>query len=117
MAQAPLPGVSARKDSTDAAQRVLVVRLRDETFKIAAGNVPLRVKDRFMRDTGRSLEWYFNADRVNDVALCALWFLSKLIDGQDITWDQVLDEWDAAAFTADDVEVIDETARPDDPEV
>lgn len=119
MAQAPRPGVSAREEAVDTAQRILKVRLRDETFTIAAGNVPLRVKDRFMRETGRALEWYLVPERAasGDVALCGLWFLARLIDRQDVTWEQMLDEWDAAGFTADDIEVIEDTAKGDDPEV
>lgn len=113
MVQAPAPG---SKKKTDEAQKVVVVRLRDETFKIAAGNVPIRVKERFMRETGRALEWYFGPERLGDVALCGLWFLSRLLDGDDVTWDQMLDAWDAAGYTGDDVEVSEEDARGDDPE-
>lgn len=116
MAQAPRPGVSAREDAAAAAQTVLRVRLRDNEFTIAAGNVPLRVKDRFMHDTGRSVEWYFQPERLSDVTLCGLWYLARLIDGQDATWDQVLDEWDASGFTADDIEVIENAAEGEDPE-
>lgn len=118
MAQAPRPGVGARDEAVAAAQVVLTVRLRDETFRIAAGNVSLRVKDRFMRDTGRSVEWYFQPERLSDVTLCGLWYLARLIDGQDITWDQILGEWDDAGYTADDIEVIEDTAAEGtDPEV
>lgn len=118
MAQAPRPGVAARNDATDAAQRVLKVRLRDESFTIVGGNVPVKIKDRFMRETGRALEWYLVPERAasGDVALCGLWFLSRLIDGQSVTWDEVLDEWDAAAFAADDIEVVEDDPTGDDPE-
>lgn len=118
MAQAPRPGVSDRDAAVEAAQRVLVVRLRDQTFRIAAGNIPLRVKERFLRETGRSVEWYFQPERIGDVALAGLWFVSRLIDREQVTWEQVLDEWDEAGFTAEDVDVTDETAQGgDDPEV
>lgn len=124
MAQAPRPGVSARQEATDAAQRVLTIRLRDETFNIAAGNVPLRVKNRFMRETGQAIEWYLQPERAAsaDVALCGLWFLDRLLSGMTVTWEQTLDDWDAAKFTADDIEVIETTPdgdgpKGDDPEV
>ena len=110
MTGAPTPGISKQRAADEAAQSVLRIRLRDETLVIAAANVPIRVKDRFMQQTGRAFEWYADPSRLGDVSLCGLWFLAKLIDGEDVTWDQMLDRWDEAKFTADDIEVIEETA-------
>lgn len=112
MAQAPVPGSVKKKEP----QRVLLVRLRDQEFRIAAGVIPIGVKARFLRETEFAVEWVLDQKRLGDVALCALWFLARLIDGEDVVWDAVLSEWDAAGFTIGDVEVIDETPEGDDPE-
>lgn len=116
MTSAPTPGVGRQIEAREAAARVLRVRLRDQEFTIAAGNLPIRIKDRFIRETGRAVEWYFAPERLGDVALCGLWFLSRLIDGETLTWDQALDEWEAAGFTGDDVEVIEDDGQGNDPE-
>lgn len=111
---APVPGVGARQEAIATAQRVLVVRLRDQTFRIVAASIPVRIQSKFMVQTGHAIEWYLQPERAGAVGLCGLWLLSRLIDGEDVTWDQVLGEWDAAGFTNDDVTVVEETPEESD---
>lgn len=107
---APAPGVGRHQEAVEEASRVVVVRLRDDEFRISLGGLGARVKDRFLKEAGRPLEWYFQPDHLTDVSMCAFWYAARLRDGEmTLTWDQVLDEWDAAGYTADDIDVREET--------
>jgi len=118
-ASAPTPGVGKQVESRAAAGRTLHVRLRDHQFTIAANNIGIRIKDRFMGETGRAVEWYLAPERAasGDVALCGLWFISRLNGGEAITWEQILDEWEAANFEQGDIDVRVDDGLGDDPEV
>lgn len=115
-AKAPTPGASAREEDAALARRVTVLTVRGNEYRVAAGNVPLRIKDQFMRETTYSVEWLSAQQRLGDVTIAALWYLGRLLAGEQVSWNQVLDEWDSLKITSDDVTVDLVDAEGDDPE-
>lgn len=105
MAQAPTPGVGARDEDIAAARRITVITVRGAEYRVAAANVPLRIKDRFMRETTYSVEWLSAQQRLGDVTIAALWYLGRLIAGEQVSWTEILDEWDSLGITSGDVTV------------
>lgn len=117
MATAPEPGIGRRREATAQAQQVTTLRIRENTYTIATGNVPIRVKDRFLRQTGRSIEWLATEERLGDVTVAALWYMARMLNGDlQLEWETVLDEWDDANFTIADIDVTTDEPEGDDPE-
>lgn len=116
MAQAPTPGASAREEDAAAARRTTVISVRGNEYRVAAANVPLRVKDQFMRETTYSVEWLSAQQRLGDVTIAALWYLGRLLAGEQVTWNEILNEWDSLGITSGDVTVDLVDAEGDDPE-
>lgn len=104
-------------DPVEAASKVMLLRLRDQEYKIAVGNIPIRIKAKFMDQTGRSVEWYFAEERFGELTMCALWFLVRLLELEAVTWNDALDEWAAAGYTLDEFALTEDDGKGDDPEV
>jgi len=99
-------------------QQVLTVKVRDKTYRVAGGNVPMIVKDYFERETGRSVEYALSTEStVGEVQVALVCYLARLLRGETtLRWRAHLEQW-PEGLTADDITV--EAAEPEgaDPEV
>lgn len=122
MAKAPKikpGGHEAAKARQEAAKQVFRVTVPDTdvSFTYAPANVPIRVRA-LVRDTqGMSLDEFLFARGAVDVQTYAdLWWVSRLIDGEHITRDEVHAEWDDKCAGVTKADVVDELVEDvDDP--
>lgn len=115
---APEPGVGRRQDDLDAAQVVLTIKVRGEEYLVAAGNVPMRVRDYFELQTGRSVEYIFSTDRTIGVLQVALaCYLAVILRDEKLTlrWAKFRDDW-PTDLTEDDFDVTVSDPESPDPE-
>lgn len=130
MAKAPKVkpgGYEAAKERTKRAQQVYRITVADSdvTFTYAPYNVPIRVRGLIRDLFGMSLDEFLYARGAVDVQTYAdIWWITRLVDGEHVTRDQVHAEWDerCAGATKDDIDdrLIageDEDGPAEDPEV
>jgi hypothetical protein len=95
VAHAPTPGVSTRANAAAAAQRIVVVRLvrTDETFRLAANNVPLDQRAVVLKQVGVSFDAVMQSgDGMLMTAVTV--FLSRRMNGEaSLSWAQFQRQW------------------------
>lgn len=104
-------------EETAAAQQVLALTVRDRTYRIAAGIIPIRVKERFELETKVSVEFALSSSQNwGEVQFGRICYLSRLLNGEpNLRWSTVMDEW-PEGLTADDIDFKLEQPEGDDPE-
>lgn len=86
-------GHDAARQRREAAQKVLKVTLPDDySFTIAPNNVPTLIRWEVADQLGRSLEDIGDQPGVHTYA--ALWWVSRLVSGERISWAAAAVEWD-----------------------
>lgn len=99
-AQAPAPkvgGYDAAKERIRKAQEVYRIHPEgtEVDFTYAPNNIPIRVRS-IIRDLySKSLdEWLFARGAVDVQTYADIWWISRLASGEDITRQEVHEEWD-----------------------
>lgn len=93
MAQAPRPGVSARKEAEKSAQKVMTITLHrevvtakgrvvPETHTLAPGNLPLRERTIVRKATGLPFSAYWSENAVDLDSILVLWWLARRAAGE-----------------------------------
>lgn len=113
VASAPTPGVGARAEAAKDAQRILTIRVRDESWTLAIGNVSVAEKFAVRKATGLPLEAFLtDEDKFGEDSVVLLWWLARRANGEDgLSWPDALSEW-PADLTDGDL-VIDVAESPD----
>lgn len=111
MAKSPRPGVGKRAERTDAAQQILRITIRGESWDLCAGNLPITERFAVREAAGTSLERLMEPLEVDSVIV--LWWLARRASGEPTLRLTVADaEWRAMNLVPDDVTV--EEIDPDD---
>lgn len=112
-AKAPRPGVTQRKEETNAARQVMTIRVRDETRTLALGLLPIKEKLIVRKATGLPFEAFFGSEgSFGEDSLLVMWWLAGRANGDPfLTFTQASDAW-PSDLTEDDLEVsVDEPAE------
>jgi hypothetical protein len=121
MAKAPRPGTkTATAQSADnaVAQQIMEITVRDETRRIAIGNIPLKEKLLVRKATGLAFENLLgDGDNIGEDSIIVLWWLAGRAEGNAfLTLDQVDAAW-PRPLTENDLKVVlvdaDESAGDD----
>ncbi len=114
MAKAPKVkpgGYEAAKARNEKARQVFRVTVADTdvSFTYAPYNVPIRVRAMVRDQFGMSLDEFLFARGAVDVQTYAdLWWISRLVDGEHITRDDVHADWDERCGGAGKDDITDE---------
>lgn len=105
MAKAPRPGVSKRADEIDAAKTITRIRLRDDTWDVALGNLPMRVKNRVRKQCdGLPITAFWGSPEVIDEdSFKVLVWVARVTNGEDSLTLQEVDESWPDDLTVDDI--------------
>lgn len=95
MATAPRPGVGTRTKAADEAKVVLTITVRDETFHLAIGSIPIREKMAVRAQTGLPVEAFIGGgDKLGEDSIVVLWWLARRASGEKtLSFDAAADEW------------------------
>lgn len=109
---APTPGVSRRTDAASGVKRILVVHMvrTDETFRLAANNVPLEQRTVVLKQVGVSFDEIMRSGDGQLTTAVVVWVARRLAGERSLSWAQFLRAWPT------DLEVDDAEAWIEDPQ-
>lgn len=117
-ASAPRPGAGRRAESAKAAQRVLRIRILDETRHLTPSTISTAVKAQVKAATRMSFEVAVGEDTFDDVSLAILWWVAGTTNGRLQPWRKAAAEWDEliaqVTDSDEDIEVVEVTADDED---
>jgi hypothetical protein len=95
MAHAPTPGVSARNDAATSAKRIVVVRMvrTDDTYRIAAANLPLEQRPVVLKQVGVSYDTILRSEDGMLSTAVFVWLSRRLNGERSLSWAQFQRSW------------------------
>jgi hypothetical protein len=116
VATAPRPGVGRRQEDAKAAETVLVLTVRGESYRIAPGNIPIGEQEACLKQSGFPFEMFMQ-EPLGLIKLVGIWWMARRASGErTLAWSTAKDQW-PTDLTEGDVSVEIEEPEGNDPEV